>query len=185
MNKNTKKKIIETSYRLFKENGYDETTVNNICEACDITKTTFYRHINSKEEILTYFFDEINDELGELILNLTNADNYYQQILVAFDLVINRMNSFGKNLYSQLFITNLKNYTGTFDEITILRDIVIILIQKAQQANQIQNQQDPATLYEACSALCFGCGIKWCMGLIDDVHDEFAKLLAITLRVEA
>lgn len=184
MNKNIKKKIIETSYQLFKENGYDETTVNHICEACEITKPTFYRYLSSKEEILTYFFDQLTDELGTLIVNLANADNYYQQILCAFDLVINRLHVFGKELYAQLYITNLKNYSGTFDDIEVLKDIIVVLIKKAQSAHQIHNQNDPEELYALCSSICFGCGIKWCMNLIDDVHEEFAKCLSAALEVD-
>ena len=49
MYKDLKNNIINTSYQLFMENGYDQTTVNDICKACSITKTTFYRYIDSKE----------------------------------------------------------------------------------------------------------------------------------------
>ena len=41
----TKNKIFETAGKLFKEKGYENVTINNICEACGITKTTFYYHI--------------------------------------------------------------------------------------------------------------------------------------------
>ena len=67
MYKDVKKNIISISYNLFKEKGYDNVTINDICDKCNITKTTFYRYISSKEDILTYFFDQINDELYDLI----------------------------------------------------------------------------------------------------------------------
>ena len=184
MNKRTQKKIIDTSFELFRQNGYNQTTINDICDACNIAKPTFYRNISSKEEILTHFFDQLNDDLGQLIINLTNSNNYYQQIIFAFDLIIKRMNIFGKDLYSQLYISNLKEYNGTFDEIDSLKDIIINLIQKAQEHKQIHNTHSPAKLYTVCSSICFGCGIKWCMGLIDNPKDEITAQIAIILEVD-
>ena len=157
MYKDVKKNIISISYNLFKEKGYDNVTINDICDKCNITKTTFYRYISSKEDILTYFFD----------------------------LIIERMQVFTKDLYAQLFITNLKNNHGTFDEIDMVKTVVCILIKKAQESNQIHNQSNPEELYDMCSQICFGCGIKWCLNLIDDVRKEFIKSISLALQVDS
>ena len=45
MYKDVKKNIISISYNLFKEKGYDNVTINDICDKCNITKTTFYRFL--------------------------------------------------------------------------------------------------------------------------------------------
>ena len=82
MYKDLKNNIINTSYQLFMENGYDQTTVNDICKACSITKTTFYRYIDSKEELLSYFFDDINERIDELRTNAKIHQNYVQQSLM-------------------------------------------------------------------------------------------------------
>ena len=128
MSKDVKNKIINTSYNLFQTKGYDNVTINDICNACNITKTTFYRYISSKEDILTYFFNQINDELYDLVINIASADNYWQQIIYVFDLIIDRMQVFTKELYAQLFITNLKNNHGTFNEIDMVKSVVCFLI---------------------------------------------------------
>ena len=108
MYKDLKNNIINTSYQLFMENGYDQTTVNDICKACSITKTTFYRYIDSKEELLSYFFDDINERIDELRTNAKIHQNYVQQIIDAFDLIIEHMLQFKQELYCQLYISNLK-----------------------------------------------------------------------------
>lgn len=184
MSKDVKNKIINTSYNLFQTKGYDNVTINDICNACNITKTTFYRYISSKEDILTYFFNQINDELYDLVINIASADNYWQQIIYVFDLIIDRMQVFTKELYAQLFITNLKNNHGTFNEIDMVKSVVCILIKKAQENDQIHNQSNPEELYDLCSQICFGCGIKWCLNLIDDVRTEFIKSISLALLVD-
>lgn len=185
MIKDLKKKIIRTSYNLFKEKGYDETTVNDICEACEITKPTFYRYVASKEDILSHFFDQIQDELGDLIVNLATADNYWQQIVYAFDLILKRMKIFDRALYAQLLVSNLKSYKGTFDEIDVLKNIVVILIRKAQESGQIHNMADAEELYAICTNLCFGCAIKWCMGIEErEIEEVFLNNISIALQVD-
>ncbi len=45
-------RIIETSIRLFDEKGYSATSVNEIVEAMNVTKGTFYYYFNSKQDLL-------------------------------------------------------------------------------------------------------------------------------------
>lgn len=184
MNKKVLKNIRKNAYTLFKEKGYKETTIMDICDACSITKTTFYRYVNSKEDLLSYYFDDISDNLGPLIIQITQSDNYVDCIIYAFDLIIDQMNSFGRNLYSQLYISNLNCNKDTFEEIPLLKEIIVSLIQKAKDTNQIHNSSSAEELYTVCKNLCFGCGILWCLNQIQDVREEFVKSVKVTLMAE-
>ena len=57
MNK-TKRKIFETSMKLFAEKGYDATSVEDITEAVGVAKGTLYYHFSSKEEIFNFLVEE-------------------------------------------------------------------------------------------------------------------------------
>ena len=85
------------------------------------------------------------------------TDNYWEQITYVFDLIANRVELFGRDLYAQLYISNLKDYKGTFDEIIGLKELISILIKKGQTAGQILNSSDPGDLYELCVNIFFGC----------------------------
>lgn len=183
MKKSVLKNITNTAYTLFKEKGYEQTTIMDICDACGITKTTFYRYVNSKEELLSYFFSDIHDNLGSLIVSIAHADNYWQQIICAFDIIIQQMEKFDKDLYRQLYISSLKNLTDPFDEIPLLKDILVTIIEKAQESGQIKNNNSPKDLYYVCKDLCFGCGILWCLDQIKDIREVFIKDMRIALQV--
>lgn len=57
MNK-TKRKIFETSMKLFAQKGYDATSVEEITSVVGIAKGTLYYHFPSKEDIFNFLIDE-------------------------------------------------------------------------------------------------------------------------------
>jgi AcrR family transcriptional regulator len=57
MNK-TKRKIFETSMKLFAEKGYDATSVEEITATVGVAKGTLYYHFSSKEEIFKFLVEE-------------------------------------------------------------------------------------------------------------------------------
>jgi AcrR family transcriptional regulator len=60
--------LLESAWRLFQEQGYDQATVEDITEAADVAKSTFFNYFETKEAIL----DEIAlwriDLLGSEVL---------------------------------------------------------------------------------------------------------------------
>lgn len=57
MNK-TKRKIFETSMKLFAQKGYDATSIEEITATVGVAKGTLYYHFSSKEEIFNFLVDE-------------------------------------------------------------------------------------------------------------------------------
>ena len=57
MNK-TKRKIFETSMKLFAKKGYDATSIEEITSVVGVAKGTLYYHFSSKEEIFNFLVEE-------------------------------------------------------------------------------------------------------------------------------
>lgn len=60
----TVKKILDVSFRLFREKGYDHTTIQDITDALGMSKGAVYHHFKSKEDILDKISDQYYDEMG-------------------------------------------------------------------------------------------------------------------------
>ncbi len=54
----TRKKIIEAAADLFRRQGFANTAVDQITEAADVGKGTFYNYFETKEAVVTAFIDE-------------------------------------------------------------------------------------------------------------------------------
>src|SRR6476469_5203112 len=55
--------IIDTSARVFAQNGYHATGVSELCAANDLGKGALYHYIGSKEELLAAIHDRVMDEV--------------------------------------------------------------------------------------------------------------------------
>lgn len=62
----TKSKIVSAAWKLFYEQGYDDTTVEEIVELSGTSKGSFYHYFEGKDALLSslsYLFDEEYDRL--------------------------------------------------------------------------------------------------------------------------
>ena len=66
--RNTKNRIVTAAWELFYEQGYRETTIDDIVERSETSKGSFYHYFEGKDALLTslsYLFDEKYKELTE------------------------------------------------------------------------------------------------------------------------
>ncbi|MFE4453035.1 TetR/AcrR family transcriptional regulator [Streptomyces sp. NPDC056796] len=47
----TRRALAETALRMFTEHGYDATTLDDLCDAVEVSKRTFFRNYRSKEDV--------------------------------------------------------------------------------------------------------------------------------------
>ena len=80
MNK-TKRKIFETSMKLFAEKGYDATSIEEITATVGVAKGTLYYHFSSKEEIFNFLVEEGVKLLQNSIdIKTSKIENYIDKI---------------------------------------------------------------------------------------------------------
>ena len=80
MNK-TKRKIFETSMKLFAEKGYDATSIEEITATVGVAKGTLYYHFSSKEEIFNFLIEEgIKLLQNSIYIKTSKYTNYIDKI---------------------------------------------------------------------------------------------------------
>lgn len=80
MNK-TKRKIFETSLKLFSEKGYDATSIEEITATVGVAKGTLYYHFSSKEEIFNFLVEEgMKLLINSIEIKIAKCDNVLDKI---------------------------------------------------------------------------------------------------------
>ena len=68
--RNTRGKIVSAAWKLFYEQGYDDTTVDEIIEASHTSKGSFYHYFSGKDALLSSLSTLFDDKYEELIAQM-------------------------------------------------------------------------------------------------------------------
>ena len=106
--RNTKGKIVSAAWKLFYQQGYDETTVEEIVEASETSRGSFYHYFEGKDALLSslsYLFD---DKYAELLETMDPAlDPIEKLTYMNHELFLMIENTVSVELLSRLFSTQL------------------------------------------------------------------------------
>ena len=80
-----KEEVAETAISLFKRDGYNNVTVNEICKACGISRSVFYSVFNGKRSILEYMVQKPQHNDDASFMKFAHADNDFERIWQLFD----------------------------------------------------------------------------------------------------
>lgn len=156
MNK-TKRKIFETSMKLFAEKGYDATSIEEITATVGVAKGTLYYHFSSKEEIFNFLIEEGMKLLQNSIdIKTAKYSNYIDKIksivLIQIKIVV-KYEDLITILLSQFWgheARNQKCQKHIFEYISKIENIV----KEGMEAGQIKEGNPQAIASEIYGLIC-------------------------------
>jgi AcrR family transcriptional regulator len=81
----TKERILQASFELFRKHGFEATTVEEICERADVAKGTFFNYFPRKEAVFSYLSESWVTEAEEQVSQLLNDGSpTWEQVCDAF-----------------------------------------------------------------------------------------------------
>ena len=104
----TKSRIVTAAWKLFYQYGYDNTTIDDIVEASQTSKGSFYHYFESKDTLLgslSYLFDDKYNELAETMD--PDLDPIEKLLMLNRELFLMIENTVSVSMLSQLFSSQL------------------------------------------------------------------------------
>ncbi len=109
--RNTKGRIIDAAWSLFYEQGYEDTTIDDIVERSETSKGSFYHYFNSKDALLSslsYLFDA---KYEQLIAEIDPEMNSFDKLMyLNHELFLMIENSIPMDLLAQLYSSQLVTF---------------------------------------------------------------------------
>lgn len=123
-NKNTKKELQRKALDLFEKYGYDNVTINQICEDLGLTKGAFYHYFRSKSDILakSYMYSEGN------LMNYYNDHIHLpaeEQLRAIFDWYISYFSSDDFEKFNAFAKTQLESHNRSYPITNITQRMIL------------------------------------------------------------
>ncbi|WP_134686047.1 TetR/AcrR family transcriptional regulator [Brevibacillus migulae] len=140
----TRQKIFDGAIKLFKEHGFESTTIDMISEEADVARGTIFLHFPSKEAILANWGYERILELEERREEWDYGDSCKQRVLRIYK-ILNEINIQHCD-FMRVLIESMKHRKVIESEKNIyfeLREIFADIIEEAQEKGRLKRKFNP------------------------------------------
>ena len=174
----TKSKIVSAAWKLFYDQGYENTTIEEIIAESGTSKGSFYHYFEGKDALLgslSYMFDEKYEELSE---NLTaDMDSYEILLYLNKELFLMIENTVDFDLLCRLFATQLttKGEKHLLDHNRVYYKLLRKIIVEGQQKGELTEQMTPSEMVKYYALCERGMMYEWCLSNGEYSLCEYAK----------
>lgn len=162
----TKKNIVSAAWRLFYEQGYDDTTVDEIIRASGTSKGTFYHYFKGKDALLTSLSELFDNKYEELIQDMPEEMGSFEKLLYLNQELFGMIEtSVSRELLASMYSSQLvtKGEKHLLDQNRIYYRLLNELIAKGQRDGELTTRMSAneiAKIYALCErALLY----DWCI----------------------
>lgn len=176
--KKTKSKIVTAAWKLFYNQGYEDTTIEEIIAESGTSKGSFYHYFEGKDALLSslsYMFDEKYEELSEHLLE--GRDSYEILLYLNYELFQMIENTVDFELLCRLFSTQLttkgEKYLLDHNRVyyKLLRKIAVEGKQKGELTEEL-SANEIVKYYALCER---GIMYDWCLSNGEYSLSEYSK----------
>ena len=164
--RNTKGRIVAAAWKLFYEQGYDETTVEDIILESATSKGSFYHYFEGKDALLgslSIIFDEKYEELKQTMPE--NLDAVGKLIYMNRELFTLIDNSVSVELLARLFSTQLttKGEKHLLDRSRAYFRVVQQVVREGQERGELRTDLTANEIMNSYAMFERGMMYDWCL----------------------
>lgn len=174
---NSRDKLLDAATRLFHENGYQAVTVNDICEAAQLTKGAFYHHFDSKEALYQHLYTPQLDTYLASHFSISEDADGKTLFLALADATLSFSEEIGREMTSLSITVMLSRGTShLFTEGRVHTRLLHQALSQSQAGNQLKCEGSEHELMLLYSCLMVGFLVKWA-SLADESNFDWHNLL--------
>ena len=183
----TREKLIEAANRLWREHGFDETTVNEVCDEAGVSKGTFYFYFLRKEDLLL----ELAAATSERVWNdwqraLEGDDATAELARTMIQTIARRTSRTPRNLLARTVTELLASAGQRWQTLRGERNdfgaLFRSLYARAQDRREMASDHTPADLAGMTTVVLLQGMLMWAWGAEESLDNILWRRMAIILR---
>ena len=178
--RNTKSRIVSAAWKLFYENGYDDTTVEEIVEESGTSKGSFYHYFSGTDALLSSLSDLFDDKYQELIPTLDkDMDSFDQLMYLNQELFLMIDNSVSLDLVARMYSSQLvtAGEKHLLDHNRVYYKLLRQIVSEGQKKGELREDMSVNEIVKA-YALCERALIyDWCISNGDYSLCQYARTM--------
>lgn len=121
-------KITHSALQLFEKNGYDAVSIDDIAEAAEVSKSTFYNYFVSKEAVLIKLTMNSVNNVKEILSKVPAQDDPIEMIRLGFHCLID-------DIYSWRNVAREAAMIGVYNETAhdMINNLIVDYVANAQE----------------------------------------------------
>lgn len=161
VNSKNRKAISAAALELFREKGYENVGVSEICRRADVPRSSFYSAFGGKEDIIIYMLKNLKEDYASVFTELLEAENDLCRIWLLYDRYLELAVEFGPDLTGALLALELKQPVGILDLFYAFNDWFVRLIKSCQRQGMIRNPNKPEDIVTLGVRIALGAAYEW------------------------
>lgn len=177
-------RLFRSALRLFAERGYFETTVEDITEAADVGKGTFFNYFPTKEHVLATYGDERVATVEHALEVARSGKSSVTEALKGLVTTLAGQSAASPELLRSIFAAHLSSESIRTDlqaRLRRARALMAEIIALGQERGEIPRDRPAAELARLTHIIFFGATIAWAVnpdGSLPGTAEEIWKLIS-------
>lgn len=160
----TKLAITNAAFKLFSENGYESTKVEDIVKLAGVSKGTYFNYFPTKEAVIEDFERISIYSEAEKLMNITSP--VVPKLLSSLINIVHNLN-YTRSLRRATLMATLSsanNLNDHIDNMNNLRALLIPIFKHGQETGEFTQKLSPETLADLTIQMFIGALTHWCLG---------------------
>ena len=156
------KPVIEIAVAMFRERGYENVSVNDICREAGIARSTFYTMFSGKKAIIDKILSDVRLDRDDFFGEFIAAANDFERMWILCLRYLAVAISFGPELTGTLFRLELMGELDILDTVHTIDEWFVTLTKNAQSAGVILGTDPPEMLAPLGVDIAYYTTYEWC-----------------------
>lgn len=158
----SKDNIVDIAMALYKEKGFDNVNIVDICKKAKIARNTFYYYFQKKDDIIEEYFKKSISSKEELFSNIITLDNDWDRYLELFNINMQFLMDEGVDFTRQILLASINDKNNVFSKHFLAETWCIPILANCQKAGLVRDDIPAETLDFYATRLALGLLTTWC-----------------------